>query len=92
MARLRKVTEARAVEAYKRSGTPFANTFGDAATVTETIRRLAILDAVNARDRDAADAFQEARAERGDPPGRPAGGQGRSRQPRSTSSGRRRST
>jgi septal ring factor EnvC (AmiA/AmiB activator) len=64
VARLRKVTAARAVEAYKRAGTPFANTFGDAATVSETVRRLAILDAVNARDRDAADAFQEARAER----------------------------
>jgi hypothetical protein len=64
VARLRKVTAARAVEAYKRAGTPFANTFGDAATVSETARRLTILDAVNARDRDAADAFQAARAER----------------------------
>jgi hypothetical protein len=64
VARLRKVTAARAVEAYKRASTPFANTFGDAATVSETARRLTILDAVNARDRDAADAFQEARADR----------------------------
>jgi hypothetical protein len=64
VARLRKLAVDRAVEAYKRAGTPFANTFGDADQVADVNRRVVLLEAVNQRDQDAADAFQVARADR----------------------------
>ena len=58
---LRAATEGRAVEAYKRSGTPVDALFGDDAPAMESARRTVLVDLLNARDDDAATQLQRAR-------------------------------
>jgi septal ring factor EnvC (AmiA/AmiB activator) len=58
---LRAATEGRAVEAYKRSGTPVDALFGDDAPAMDSARRTVLVDMLNARDDDAATQLQRAR-------------------------------
>lgn len=62
--RLRKVAVERAVDAYKRAGSSFTDTFGDQALPREAIRRTVLLGVVNAHDREAAAALDQAREDR----------------------------
>jgi DNA-binding protein H-NS len=58
---LRDATQGRAVEAYKRSGTPLDALFGDDAPAMDSARRNVLVDLVNARDEDAATQLKRAR-------------------------------
>jgi cell division protein FtsB len=58
---LRDATQGRAVEAYKRSGTPVDALFGDDAPAMDSARRTVLVDLLNARDDDAATQLQRAR-------------------------------
>jgi Transglycosylase-like domain len=58
---LRSATQGRAVEAYKRSGTPVEALFGDGAAAMDSARRTVLVDMVNARDEDAAAQLRRAR-------------------------------
>jgi Transglycosylase-like domain len=58
---LRAATEGRAVEAYKRSGTPVDALFGDDAPAMDSARRTVLVDMLNARDDAAATQLQHAR-------------------------------
>jgi Transglycosylase-like domain len=58
---LRVATQGRAVEAYKRSGTPVDALFGDDAPAMDSARRTVLVDLLNARDDDAATQLQHAR-------------------------------
>jgi Transglycosylase-like domain len=61
---LRGRARGRAVEAYKRSGTPVEVQFADDATEMDSARRTVLLDKVNARDIDAAQELGDARDDR----------------------------
>jgi len=61
VAELRDTARTRAVEAYKRSGTPVAAQFGDHATAMDSARRTVLLDLLNARDDNAANQLRHAR-------------------------------
>ncbi len=65
VAELRDTARARAVEAYKRSGTPVAAQFGDHASAMDSARRTVLLDLLNARDDDAANRLRHARDDLG---------------------------
>jgi hypothetical protein len=58
---LRDATQGRAIEAYKRSGTPVDALFGDDAPAMESARRTVLVDLLNARDDDTATQLQRAR-------------------------------
>jgi Transglycosylase-like domain len=58
---LRDATQGRAVEAYKRSGTPVDALFGDDAPAMDSARRTVLVDLLNARDDAAATQLQRAR-------------------------------
>ncbi len=61
VAELRDTARARAIEAYKRSGTPVAAQFGDKATAMDSARRTVLLDLLNSRDDEAANQLRRAR-------------------------------
>jgi Transglycosylase-like domain len=61
---LRGRARGRAVEAYKRSGTPVEVQFADDATEMDSARRTVLLDKVNARDNHAAQELGDARDDR----------------------------
>jgi Transglycosylase-like domain len=61
---LRGRARGRAVEAYKRSGTPVEVQFAEDATEMDSARRTVLLDKVNARDNDAAQELGDARDDR----------------------------
>jgi Transglycosylase-like domain len=65
VAELRGTARARAVEAYKRSGTPVAAQFGNDASAMDSARRTVLLDLLNARDDDAANQLRHARDDLG---------------------------
>jgi Transglycosylase-like domain len=58
---LRGRARGRAVEAYKRSGTPVVAQLGDDAPAMDSARRTVLLDLVNARDNNAAQQLADAR-------------------------------
>jgi Transglycosylase-like domain len=63
VAELRDRARGRAIEAYKRSGTPLAVQLGDGATAMDSARRTVLLDLLNARDDDAAAELRDSRDE-----------------------------
>ena len=58
---LRNTAQVRAIEAYKRSGTPLTGLLGDGVPAMDTARRTVLLDFLNARDDDAAAQLRRAR-------------------------------
>jgi Transglycosylase-like domain len=62
---LRSNTRDRAIEAYKRSGTPVAAQFGDGVTAMDSARRTVILDLLNGRDDSVAAKLRSARDDLG---------------------------
>lgn len=62
---LRDQARARAVEAYKRSGSPLAAQFGDNSSAMESARRSVWLDLLNARDDNVATQLRHARDDLG---------------------------
>jgi TolA-binding protein len=61
VAELRDKARGRAVEAYKRSGTPLEVQLGDGASAMDSARRTVLLDLLNARDEDAASELRDSR-------------------------------
>jgi prefoldin subunit 5 len=61
VAELRDQARARAVEAYKRSGSPVAAQFGDNSSAMDSARRSVWLDLLNARDDNVANQLRHAR-------------------------------
>jgi Transglycosylase-like domain len=58
---LRNATQGRAVDAYKRSGTPVDALFGDSAPAMDSARRTVLVDMLNAHDDDVATQLRRAR-------------------------------
>ena len=63
VAELRDNARGRAVEAYKRSGTPIGLQLGERATSMDSARRTVLLDLLTTRDDDAAAELRRSRAE-----------------------------
>lgn len=61
VAELRGTARDRAVQAYKRSGTPVTVKLGDSSTAMDSARRTVLLDVLNARDNSAAAQLRDAR-------------------------------